>query len=758
MRVYPDVMATTTDVVKAVIFYLALLIPFAYFMERLFIASPHIVRQVGGAAGFFIVIFLVLWFVHPAFELTKQPIIVLLAFIMLSLAIMVSSLIVTRFDHRMRLLRQQVTGVRETDVGRLGASGMAFSLGVANMRRRKTRTALTCVTLILLTFTVISFTSIVEEVQINERATDEGGNYQGLLIRQLQWEPLGLPARRILENEFEGREDVTIAPRAWYMSSQVGNVSFVPLEYGDKSIDARALVGFSPQEAEVTQIDKTLLHGRWFEPTDRGPKCILPEHFCNILGLGPEDVAAPGRPGAEVQVLGWGAELIGIFDAKQDVPEGAGEAVDDGKLQVAEITDVDSEELTPVDYQSMQQQRREGGSSQGGGEDAIERYTHLPPDQVGFVNLDFAIDAGGTLRSIAVKFEDQETLEETYPTLLQRIELNVYAKIGDENLLLSTRQRRDVEGAGSVLVPLFIAALIVLNTMLGSVYERTREIGIFSSLGLAPIHVASLFVAEALVYAVLGAVCGYLVGQTLSKFVVMWGLFGGALSLNYSSVSAVATIIIVMLTVLASTAYPAQMASRLATPGIDRRWRMVDPKEGVLAIELPFSSTAGDVRGLTVFLYDYLSAHVEYSTGQFSADNVQLAEMPVTVDGVDGECYQLSATLWLAPYDLGVRERFTILAQPTPDMGEGSYGFFALIKREDGDEASWIRLTRNLLTILRQQFLLWRTFDLETRLPYIEREMEIAEGDPQLLEMLNTAQGNGPEADEEKEPEPSAVS
>jgi len=37
-------------------------------------------------------------------------------------------------------------------------------LGVSNMRRRKTRTWLTCITLILLTFTVMSFTSVVEAV------------------------------------------------------------------------------------------------------------------------------------------------------------------------------------------------------------------------------------------------------------------------------------------------------------------------------------------------------------------------------------------------------------------------------------------------------------------------------------------------------------------------------------------------------------------------------------------------------------------
>ncbi len=734
MRVYPDVMKTTTDVVKAVIFYLALLIPFAFFIERLFFASPHILRQAAGAAGCFLAIFVVLWLVHPAFEITRAPVIVLLAFVMLALSVMVGSLVISRFDHRMRLLRQQATGVRETDVGRLGASGMAFALGVANMRRRKTRTVLTCATLILLTFTVMSFTSVVEQLVVNKRKTDPGGNYQGVLIRDLRWEPIGLPAMRILQNEYESRTDIAVSPRAWYMASQVGNISFVPLTYQHKSVDARALVGLSPEEDRVTGIKSIVTAGRWFEPTDRGPKCILPEALAGHLGLSAADVATADRPGAMVLVLGEPCELIGLFDVEK----------------VRNLTDVDSEILTPVDYQKMQDQRRQGGGGGAGqgGEEAVERYIHLSPDQVGFVSLDFALDAGGSLRSIAVNYGSEESLQEEMDRLLQRIELNLYTKQGDENDLMSTRTKSDwSKGAGTVLVPILIAAMIVLNTMLGSVYERTKEIGIFSSLGLAPVHIASLFVAEALVYAVLGAVVGYLVGQTASKIIVVTGAFG-ALSLNYSSLSAVATVIVVMITVLASTAYPARMASRLATPGIDRRWKMVDPKSGLLAVELPFSSTTGDVRGLNIFLHDYFSAHVEYSTGRFSADHVGLAHlMAPDENGEEKEAFQLSTTLWLAPYDLGVRERFILISQPAPDMGEQSYGFWALIQREDGDEASWLRLTRNLLAILRQQFLLWRTLDLETREPYVSRAMDVDEGDPELLELLRVARGEI-EADE----------
>ena len=65
-----------------------------------------------------------------------------------------------------------------------------------------------------------------------------------------------------------------------------------------------------------------------------------------------------------------------------------------------------------------------------------------------------------------------------------------------------------VEGLGALMVPMLIAALIVLNAMLGAVYERFREIAVYSSVGLAPMHIALLFIAEACVYAVLGVTLG----------------------------------------------------------------------------------------------------------------------------------------------------------------------------------------------------------------------------------------------------------
>jgi len=59
---------------------------------------------------------------------------------------------------------------------------------------------------------------------------------------------------------------------------------------------------------------------------------------------------------------------------------------------------------------------------------------------------------------------------------------------------------------GNVLIPSIIAILIVLNTMVGSVMERKREIAVYTSVGLAPPHVASLFIAEALAFGIISSV------------------------------------------------------------------------------------------------------------------------------------------------------------------------------------------------------------------------------------------------------------
>ena len=135
--------------------------------------------------------------------------------------------------------------------------------------------------------------------------------------------------------------------------------------------------------------------------------------------------------------------------------------------------------------------------------------------------------------------------------LITRISFHIYASINGERYVFSSTGMTAVQGATNVFIPLLIASLIVLNTMLGSVYERTREIEIYSSVGLAPSHIGALFMAESCVYAVLGAVSGYVIGQTIAKVVTAFDLLQG-LNLNYSSMATVGSTGLVMVVVLLS--------------------------------------------------------------------------------------------------------------------------------------------------------------------------------------------------------------
>ena len=305
---------------------------------------------------------------------------------------------------------------------------------------------------------------------------------------------------------------------------------------------------------------------------------------------------------------------------------------------------------------------------------------------------------------------------------MNRIELYIYAGIGGKTFLCSAVGSTGFRGAGDLVIPILIAAFIVLNTMLGSVYERVKEIGIYSSLGLAPVHIASLFIAEACVYAILGAIAGYLFGQTVSKILHEAKLLTG-LNLNYSSLSAVLSTLIIMATVLLSVIYPAKKASEIAVPGIERRWRLPDPEDDQLTMVLPFTVTGDQALGVNMFLKEYLEAHADYSLGHFSTGDIQLQ----AESDEKGEAYDLSLMVWLAPYDLGVSERLSLLTEPSSDEEE-VFEIRAVIARESGDESSWMRVTRNFVNMLRKQYLLWRTFPIGLKGQYGQRGRDFVDG------------------------------
>ena len=692
-RAYPDVTKTQQDVVNGVIFYLALLIPFSFFIERLFFGFADLKRQILGIFGVFITVFAVFAVIHPAFRITLNAGIILLAFIMLSLSVLVTVLVWQKFEQQIRAQNQETGGTHDKDATTGTIALAAFALGVANMRRRKARTTLTCVTLVLLTFTVLAFTSIVQDLRFNQVAAPGKPSYSGILVRYPSWAALQEVAYRLIDDEFSTKR--LVAPRSWYLGTQQGEQTFLKLKRADKEFNAKGAAGLSVQEDGITHIASALTAGRWLVPTDTYA-ILLPTNIAAELRLDKRDVGT-----ATVSFSGQDFLLVGLFDP----------------VKLKRINDLDQEPLTPVDFVQMKQMQSQGKADDTSG---FQQYVHLDAETVFFVPYQTLINMGGELRSIAIGYasDDGAVLKELRENLMRRLDMNLYAAAHGKIDRFSSVASTSGAGLETVVVPILIAALIVLNTMLGSVFERVKEIHIFSSIGLSPAHIGTLFMAEAMVYAIIGSVAGYVLGQTVSFMLAQFGWLQG-ISLNFSSVSAVLSTLLVVSVVMLSTLWPAKKASEVATPSIHRTWKLPAPEGDRWRIKLPFAVTGDQARGVSAYLVEWLKAYEGYSVGEIITEEVR----PVVSSDNRGTSYGVACKNWLAPFDLGVSQQFELMVTPT-ELGD-VFDVTVTLERVSGDVGNWQRVNRRFLNTIRKQFLIWRTLSVAQRQHYLTATVEV---------------------------------
>jgi ABC-type antimicrobial peptide transport system permease subunit len=78
-------------------------------------------------------------------------------------------------------------------------------------------------------------------------------------------------------------------------------------------------------------------------------------------------------------------------------------------------------------------------------------------------------------------------------------------------------------------ISLLVAAIGIMNIMLMSVMERTREIGIMKAIGFKSRHVMLIFMLQALIIGMVGGVTGIIAGATISyTLAAVFGSGGGS--------------------------------------------------------------------------------------------------------------------------------------------------------------------------------------------------------------------------------------
>ncbi len=108
-----------------------------------------------------------------------------------------------------------------------------------------------------------------------------------------------------------------------------------------------------------------------------------------------------------------------------------------------------------------------------------------------------------------------------------------------------------------------VGGLVVLVTMMGSVRERTAEIGIFRAIGYRKSHIMRIILLEAAVISILAGVVGYLVGLGATKIALPFFTPSHGVALPLDPLIGAGAIGLALVLGLLASIYPALLAARL---------------------------------------------------------------------------------------------------------------------------------------------------------------------------------------------------
>jgi putative ABC transport system permease protein len=116
---------------------------------------------------------------------------------------------------------------------------------------------------------------------------------------------------------------------------------------------------------------------------------------------------------------------------------------------------------------------------------------------------------------------------------------------------------------GVTVVLVLVGSLVVLVTMMGSVRERTSEIGIFRAMGFRRSHVIRIILLEAGIISAMAGILGYLVGFGSTKFALPFFTGSNGIGVIFDPVLAAGAFTAAVIVGLASSAYPALLAAQI---------------------------------------------------------------------------------------------------------------------------------------------------------------------------------------------------
>lgn len=204
--------------------------------------------------------------------------------------------------------------------------------------------------------------------------------------------------------------------------------------------------------------------------------------------------------------------------------------------------------------------------------------THTPSLDEGTVLLPLAkaqaiTNTGGHASNIFILLQDREKAQEVI-NLMQTEKYKIQTWVDMNPLIV---QMESFSGAYMILLYLIVlgvTATVVVNALIMAVFERTREIGILSAIGMRSRRIMAMFLAESAVLAGLGIIFGLILGALFVTYSVKVGFYIGDMGVSglalpdrlYGYVvpgDVISLTITALVVTLLASLYPAILAARM---------------------------------------------------------------------------------------------------------------------------------------------------------------------------------------------------
>jgi len=677
VRTYVEARGLIVDISQTAVFFGFVTLPFTFFLEKMLFDTRGR-RKILSLLCIYITTILIFYFLHPSFHIASNALMIIVGVSALFLILPMVGLCFSWLSASLRRTEIKVKGVHESPLNIWSVLTISFQTGIENMKKRKMRSFLTLLTIILIVLAVVLFSSISAISEVKPLTVQATPHYTGIYVRDPEWKA-SLKPDLLYVLKSECPEDAEISVRAWIYPTGAGSQVYVPginvTGLNGETYNFYAITGVTPDDW-VFNLSPILVKGRPFIESDIYA-CIIPD-----TAVAPPynlDVGDIVRIGSFNQNF----TIVGIFNSSI----------------VDSIYELEGEPaITPFDRTIPEQY-----------------FMHRPGTDILLIPYKTAVMLGGSsvypLASISILIDNS--------TLAEKIAENVFSYFNAINILSSTESTVNYYAMSSrftffgwqmQIVPIALAGLMLLNIGLGNIKERERDILIYGSIGLSPLHVGVMFLSEMLVEAVLGAVMGYVIALGFSALASF--LVGGVIA-NPSSSWVITTLLITMGLAILSSIYSLLKASRLVTPSLERKWKAPTRPIGDLwSIPLPFvASDELEASGLTAYLKEIFETHVGDAEVYSIKNSVVIKE--------EKDARRLIMDVRLEPYERGITQSVEVILRKHPEMEHWITGLN--LKRLSGSREEWFRLNRRFVDVVRKQFLMWRSLQPDIRKKYMMR-------------------------------------